>query len=69
MVSQWCKSNTNIFEGLAELNVLSVSSNYFEDKIIVNTILVKLIPIYKVIISRNLPTDLIIIDVCIILLI
>lgn len=48
-------------------NITSTSINnqsmLIEDKIIVNSILVKLIPIYKVIINRNLPTDLVIIDV------
>lgn len=34
-----------------------------EEKVIINYILVKLIPIYKIIIKRNLPTDLVIIDV------
>ena len=38
------------------------NSNHNEKKI-VNSILIKLIPIYKMIIRRNLPTDLILIDV------
>ena len=37
--------------------------NSNEEKVVVNSILIKLLPIYKQIITRNLPTDLLIIDV------
>ena len=40
---------------------VKVASN--NEKKIVNSLLVKLIPIYKTIIKRNLPSDLILIDV------
>lgn len=40
----------------------SILINRNDEKMIVNSILIKLLPIYKLILKRNLPTDLVIID-------
>lgn len=55
-------TNTS-FNNTANTTTNNNTSMMVEEKIIINYILVKLIPIYKIIIKRNLPTDLVIIDV------
>ena len=52
--------NTSFQIGMPSVNASLNSSN--DERAIVNSLLIKLIPIYKQIISRNLPNDLIIVD-------
>jgi hypothetical protein len=65
-------NNSNMFNSStgelnASLNTSKLNQtptkSFNNERKIVNSILVKLLPIYKLIISRNLPSDLIIIDV------